>query len=83
MPQLDIQDRERDNRHRAGPDNVSNLCGNLVHSKTVFDLRICRKTEGDVGREVGKISLVSLSAGVMLTYINLESTSHQNHFIYE
>ncbi len=40
-PQLDTQDRERDNPHRAGPENLppahrglrpggSNLCGNLV-----------------------------------------------------
>ena len=26
MPQLDTQDRERDNPHRAGPENLSNLC---------------------------------------------------------
>ncbi len=30
MPQLDTQDRERDNPHRAGAENLSNLCGNLV-----------------------------------------------------
>jgi len=24
---LDTQDREYDNRHRAGPENLSNLCG--------------------------------------------------------
>ena len=30
MPQLNTQDRERDNPHRVGPENLSNLCGNLV-----------------------------------------------------
>ena len=30
MPQLDTQDRERDNHQRAGPENLSNLSGNVV-----------------------------------------------------
>ena len=30
MPQLDTRDRERDNRHKPGPENPSNLYGGLV-----------------------------------------------------
>ncbi len=36
MPQLDTQDRERDNPHRAGPENLSNLCGNLVELRWLW-----------------------------------------------
>ena len=30
MPQLDIQDRNRDNLHRVGPENLTCLCGHLA-----------------------------------------------------
>lgn len=36
MPQLDTQDRERDNPHRAGPENLSNLCGSLVELRWLW-----------------------------------------------
>ena len=36
MPQLDTQDRERDNPDRAGPENLSNLCGNLVELRWLW-----------------------------------------------
>ena len=35
MPQLNTQSRERDNPHRAGPESLSNLCGNLVELRAV------------------------------------------------
>ena len=36
MPQLDTQDRERDNPHRAGPENLRNRCGNLVELRWLW-----------------------------------------------
>jgi len=36
MPQLNTQDRSRDNPHRAGPENLSNLCGNLVELRWLW-----------------------------------------------
>ena len=34
--QLDTQDRERDNLHREGPENLSDLCGNLVELRWLW-----------------------------------------------
>ncbi len=36
MHQLETPDRERDNPHRAEPENMSNLCGNLVELRWLW-----------------------------------------------
>jgi len=36
MPQLDTKNRERDNPHRSGPENLRNLCGNLVELRWLW-----------------------------------------------
>ena len=36
MPQLDIRDRERDNRHKTVPENPSNLYRDLVELRWLW-----------------------------------------------